>query len=103
LIAAHFGVPWFGETLAYALHKSNVYIELSGWAPRYLPPEVKREMGRRLVGQTLFGSDYPFIPLDRWFAEFDELELSDDARRAILFDNAARLLGVEGVTPPPVV
>jgi predicted TIM-barrel fold metal-dependent hydrolase len=103
LIAAHFGFPWFGETLAYALHKSNVYIELSGWAPRYLPPEVKREMGRRLVGQTLFGSDYQFIPLDRWFAEFDELELSDDARRAILFDNAARLLGVEGVTPPPVV
>jgi predicted TIM-barrel fold metal-dependent hydrolase len=94
LIAAHFGFPWFQETLAYALHKSNVYIELSGWAPRYLPAEVKREMGRRLAGQTLFGSDYPFIPLDRWFSEFAELELSDDARSAILVGNAARLLGI---------
>jgi uncharacterized protein len=95
LIAAHFGFPWFQETLAYALHKSNVYIELSGWAPKYLPAEVKREMGRRLAGQTLFGSDYPFIPLDRWFAEFAELDLSDEARRAILSGNAARLLGIE--------
>ena len=95
LIAAHFGFPWYQETLAYALHKSNVYIELSGWAPRYLPAEVQQEIGRRLSGQTLFGSDYPFIPLDRWFAEFDALELGDDARRAILHGNAARLLGLE--------
>jgi predicted TIM-barrel fold metal-dependent hydrolase len=97
LIAAHFGFPWFQETLAYALHKSNVYIELSGWAPKYLPPEVKREIGRRLSGQTLFGSDYPFIPLDRWFSEFEALDLSDDARRAILHDNAARLLGLQAM------
>src|SRR5437764_1424563 len=99
LIAAHFGFPWFQETLAYALHKSNVYIELSGWAPKYLPAEVKREIGRRLAGQTLFGSDYPFIPLDRWFGEFEELELSDDARQAILFGNAARLLGLAATEP----
>ena len=94
-IAAHFGWPWFMECLAIALHASNVWIELSGWAPRYLPPEVVREIGRRLNAQTVFGSDYPFIPLDRWFAEFDELELTDDARRAILLGNASRLLGLE--------
>jgi len=95
LIAAHFGWPWFMECLAIALHKSNVFIELSGWAPKYLPPEVAREIGRRLNGQTLFGSDYPFISLDRWFSEFEDLGLSPDAQRAILVENAARLLGVE--------
>jgi predicted TIM-barrel fold metal-dependent hydrolase len=94
LIAAHFGWPWFMECLALAMHKSNVFIELSGWAPGYLPPEVKREIGKRLNAQTLFGSDYPFISLDRWFEEFDELGLGDDAKRAILHDNAARLLGL---------
>lgn len=93
-IAAHFGFPWFQEGLALALHKSNVWIELSGWAPKYLPAEVKREIGRRLNAQTVFGSDYPFIPLDRWFSEFDELGLSEDAKRAILVGNASRLLGL---------
>ena len=93
-IAAHFGWPWFLECLAIALHKSNVWIELSGWAPKYLPPEVVREAGKRLNDRTLFGSDYPFIDLDRWFREFDDLGYADDARRAILVDNASRLLGL---------
>jgi uncharacterized protein len=95
LVAAHFGWPWFLECLAIALHKSNVFIELSGWAPGYLPPEVKREIGRRLNAQTLFGSDYPFIDLDRWFREFDELGLPDGAAEPILKGNAARLLGLD--------
>ena len=94
LIAAHFGWPWFMECLAIALHKSNVFIELSGWAPKYLPQEVGREIGRRLNAQTLFGSDYPFISLDRWFSEFEDLGLSPEAQRAILVENAARLLGL---------
>lgn len=93
-IAAHFGWPWVGETLAYALHKSNVWIELSGWAPGYLPPEVKREAGKRLNERTLFGSDYPFIPLERWFPEFDELGYEDEAKERILRGNAAKLLGL---------
>jgi uncharacterized protein len=94
LVAAHFGWPWFMECLAIALHKSNVYIELSGWAPGYLPAEVTREVGRRLNRQTLFGSDYPFISLDRWFEEFDGLGLTDDKKDAVLRGNAARLLGL---------
>jgi predicted TIM-barrel fold metal-dependent hydrolase len=94
LVAAHFGWPWFLECLAIALHKSNVYIELSGWAPGYLPAEVVREIGRRLNVRTLFGSDYPFISLDRWFQEFEGLGLSDEAQRAILVGNASRLLGL---------
>jgi len=94
-IAAHFGWPWFMECLAIALHKSNVWIELSGWAPKYLPPEVKREAGKRLNERTLFGSDYPFIPLDRWFEEFDQLGYPDEAKDRILRGNAARLLGIE--------
>jgi predicted TIM-barrel fold metal-dependent hydrolase len=94
LIAAHFGWPWFMECLAIALHKSNVHIELSGWAPKYLPPEVVREIGKRLNGQTLFGSDYPFISLDRWFEEFVALGLSDEAHQNILVGNASKLLGL---------
>ncbi|HEY3210204.1 MAG TPA: amidohydrolase family protein [Actinomycetota bacterium] len=94
LIAAHFGWPWFMECLAIALHKSNVFIELSGWAPKYLPAEVVREIGKRLNPQTLFGSDYPFISLDRWFGEFDQLGLPEEAKQAILVGNASRLLGL---------
>jgi predicted TIM-barrel fold metal-dependent hydrolase len=94
IVAAHFGWPWFLECLAIALHKSNVWIELSGWAPRYLPPEVVREAGRRLSDRTLFGSDFPFIDLDRWFAEFEELPIDAEAKQRILAGNATRILGL---------
>jgi len=94
-IAAHFGWPWFLECLAIALHKSNVWIELSGWAPKYLPVEVVREAGKRLNERTLFGSDYPFISLDRWFEEFDALGIPDDSAQNVLWKNAARLLGLQ--------
>jgi uncharacterized protein len=94
-IAAHFGWPWFLECLAIALHKSNVWIELSGWAPKYLPPEVVREAGKRLNDRTLFGSDYPFISLDRWFEEFDALGLPQEAAEKVLWRNAVRLLNLK--------
>ncbi len=57
-----------------------------------MPPEVVREAGKRLNERTLFGSDYPFIELDRWFTEFDALGYGDEAKEAILWKNAARLL-----------
>lgn len=91
-VAAHFGWPWFLECLAISLHASNVWIELSGWAPKYLPPEVAREAAKRLNERTLFGSDYPFIPLERWFTEFEELALPREAAENVLWRNAARLL-----------
>jgi predicted TIM-barrel fold metal-dependent hydrolase len=93
-IAAHFGWPWFLECLAIAMHKSNVWVELSGWAPRYLPDEVVREAGKRLNDRTLFGSDYPFIELDRWLSEFDDLGYDQQAKANILHRNAERLLGL---------
>jgi predicted TIM-barrel fold metal-dependent hydrolase len=96
IVAAHFGWPWHLELIAMALHKTNVYLELSGWAPRYLPPEVVREIGGRLQRQTLFGSDYPFISPDRWLQEFPDLGLKSEAAGLILKGNACRLLGLEG-------
>ena len=61
VVAAHFGWPWHMELIAMALHKTNVYIDISGWAPRRIPAEVIRELRGRLSGQFLWGSDFPFI------------------------------------------
>ena len=61
IVLAHVGWPWHLEAVAMALHKSNVYLDISGWKYRYLPDEVRREMPRRLRGQFLFGTDYPMF------------------------------------------
>ena len=43
IIMAHPAWPWIEEQIAVALHKPNVYLDLSGWAPRYIPEELVRE------------------------------------------------------------
>jgi predicted TIM-barrel fold metal-dependent hydrolase len=76
-----------------ALHKSNVFLDISGWKYRYLPDEVRREIPRRLRGQFLFGTDYPMFDPEACLSELDALGLPDDVAKAVLHDNAAALLG----------
>jgi uncharacterized protein len=91
VVAAHFGWPWQMDLIAMALHKTNVYIDISGWSPKRIPPEVTRELKGRLSDQFVWGSDFPFISPERCLAELDELGL---ASPALLRDNAARILGL---------
>jgi predicted TIM-barrel fold metal-dependent hydrolase len=94
IVLAHVGWPWHLEALAMALHKTNIYLDISGWKYRYLPDEVKREMPRRLRGQFVFGTDYPMFDPEVCLAELDRLELAPEVASAVLRDNAAALLGL---------
>jgi uncharacterized protein len=95
IIAAHFGWPWHLDLLAIARHKRNVYIDLSGWSPKYVPAEVVQYMNIVIPDQFLFGSDYPWLKPDRWLEEFEKLRLKPEVREKVLLHNAADLLGWE--------
>ena len=92
VVAAHFGWPWHMELVAMALHKTNVYIDISGWAPRRIPPELIGELRGRLAGQFVWGSDFPFLAPQRCLDELANLGLPDEVLRQVLHDNAARIL-----------
>jgi uncharacterized protein len=92
VVAAHFGWPWHMELVAMALHKTNVYIDISGWAPRRIPPELIGELRGRLAGQFVWGSDFPFLAPQRCLDELAGLGLPDEVLRQVLHDNAARIL-----------
>jgi predicted TIM-barrel fold metal-dependent hydrolase len=92
IILAHPSFPWQDEALAIAVHKPNVYIDLSGWSPKYFPDNLVRYTNTLLKHKMLFGSDYPLITPDRWLADFEQLPIKDDVRPLVLKDNAARLL-----------
>jgi len=92
VVAAHFGWPWHMDLVAMALHKTNVYIDISGWAPRRIPPELVSELRGRLAGQFVWGSDFPFLAPQRCLAELDGLGLPDEVLGKVLYRNAARIL-----------
>ena len=92
IILAHPSFPWQEEALAVAVHKPNVYIDLSGWSPKYFPEILVQYINTRLRGKMLFGSDYPLITPERWLADFEKLPIRDEVRPEVVKDNAAKLL-----------
>jgi hypothetical protein len=92
IVLAHPSFPWQDEALSVAMHKNQVFIDLSGWSPKYFPPQLVRYAGSMLRNQILFGTDYPLIDPERWLADFDGLELPYEVRPLILRENAIRLL-----------
>ena len=94
IIMAHPGWPWVDETTAVALHKGNVYWEMSGWAPKYFWPQLKVDMRTRLQDKIMFGSDYPSMPYERLLREWAELGYSDAIMEKIFHGNAQRVLGL---------
>ena len=94
IILAHPSFPWQEEALAIAVHKPNVYIDLSGWSPKYFPPILIQYANTRLRHKMLFGSDFPLLTPDRWLADFEQLPIKDEVRPLVLKENAAKLLGL---------
>jgi hypothetical protein len=94
IILAHPSFPWQEEALSVATHKPQVYIDLSGWSPKYFPPILVQYANTLLKDKILFGSDYPVMSPERWLADFDKLPIKPEVRPLILKENAARLLGL---------
>jgi uncharacterized protein len=92
IIAAHPGWPWVEEMTAVALHKGNVYWELSGWAPKYFPDSLKKDIRGRLRDKVMFGSDYPSLPYERVLSEWSELGYTSEVMEAVFHGNAERVL-----------
>jgi predicted TIM-barrel fold metal-dependent hydrolase len=94
IVLAHPSFPWQDEALSIAMHKPEVHIDLSGWSPKYFPPQLVQYTNTLLKHQILFGSDYPMITPDRWLADFEQLDIDDEVRPLVLKENAARLLNL---------
>lgn len=96
MVMAHPSVPWQDEAIAVATHKANVYIDLSGWSPKYFAPNLVRHVNSLLQDKVLFGSDFPVITPERWLDDFDQLDIKSEVRPKVLKDNAVRVLGLGG-------
>jgi predicted TIM-barrel fold metal-dependent hydrolase len=99
IVMAHPSFPWQDEALAVAARHEHVYIDLSGWSPKYFPPQLVQFTNTLLRRKVLFGSDFPMLPPDAWIAEFDKLNIKPEIRPLVMKENALRLLGLDGQHP----
>jgi predicted TIM-barrel fold metal-dependent hydrolase len=95
IVLAHPSFPWQDEALSVATHKPLVYIDLSGWSPKYFPPRLVQYANTLLRDKVLFGSDFPLLTPDRWLRDFERLPIKPEVRPRVLKENAARLLDLK--------
>jgi predicted TIM-barrel fold metal-dependent hydrolase len=95
IIMAHPAWPWQDEQLAVLVHKPNVYMDLSGWSPKYFQPSLIQYANTLIQDKVLFGSDYPVINPERWLADFEQAGFRDEVRPKILLENARKLLSLD--------
>lgn len=91
ILAIHPSWPWHDEMIAILLHKANVYNDLSGWSPKYIPASLKREINGRLQDKFLFGSEYPEFSVRRWIEEFESEGYKPEVVEKVLYKNAQRI------------
>jgi predicted TIM-barrel fold metal-dependent hydrolase len=101
IIMAHPSFPWQEEAISVCLHKPQVYIDLSGWSPKYISPTLIQYANTLLKNKVLFGSDYPLLTPERWLADFEKTAFRDEVRPLILKENAIRLFGLKSSTNQP--
>lgn len=94
IILAHPSWPWVDESLSMALHKDNVFIDLSGWSPKYFQPQIIQYANGQLKKKMMFGSDFPLIHPDKWLEAAKQVGFKDEVLPGIMKDNAAHLLGL---------
>ena len=95
VIMAHPAFPWQDEQLAMLVHKPNVYMDISGWSPKYFSPLLVQYANSLIQNKVMFGSDYPALAPERWLRDFAEAKFNDDVRPKILLENARRVLKLE--------
>jgi hypothetical protein len=94
IILAHPSFPWQEEALSVATHKPQVYIDLSGWSPKYFPPILIQYANTLLKDKMLFGTDFPVLTPERWMSDLDNTSIRDAVKPGLYKGNAARLLGL---------
>ena len=96
IVCAHWGggLPFY--TLMPEVKKAmqNVFFDTAA-SPFLYTPQIYHQVSQ-LVGaeKILFGSDYPLMPQRRVLQEINSADLSEEAKRLIIGENARRLLGI---------
>ena len=95
IILAHPSFPWVDEQLSICSIKTNVWLDLSGWSPKYFTPNFIQYCNTLLRDKAMFGSDFPVITPDRWIRDAEGVGFREEVMPKIMLENAKRLLKLD--------
>ncbi len=93
IVVSHGAWPWVHQILHVAYRRSNVYVS----PDQYLASmpgmrDYVDAINGFLADRFIYGSSYPFLPVDACLAWFKSLPIRADVLPRVLYDNGAALL-----------
>lgn len=94
VVAAHFGGYMMWDEVLEKLCGLPLYLDTSYSHSRMIKPLAQAILKRHGADRVLFGSDSPWSPVEDELLFVRSLELAPEVERAVLCENARRLLGL---------
>lgn len=95
LLISHGGYPWVNEAVGVCMRHKHVYLDFSTCEHKLFGEFYVKAANEYITDKVVFSSANPFVPVDRAVETYAALELTPEARRKLLHDNAVRFLSVE--------
>ncbi|HKK34059.1 MAG TPA: amidohydrolase family protein [Desulfomicrobiaceae bacterium] len=94
IIISHGGYPWVNESIIVAERNPNVYIDLSEYERSPMSEAYIQAANTMIPDKVLYASAHPFVDFRQALDTYAELPFTPEARQQIMYDNAARILGL---------
>jgi predicted TIM-barrel fold metal-dependent hydrolase len=95
IVATHMGDPWTDELVALCNKHPNLHMMTSAWKPEYYPEDVIEYLNSsRGIDDVMYASDWPLLDWTDTLPQVSDLELSEEATRKFLYDNANRVFDI---------
>jgi hypothetical protein len=95
IIISHGGYPWVNEAITVAQRNRNVYIDLSEYEFSPMAEAYVEAANTMIADKILYASAHPFVDFKVALQSYERLQFKPDVRQKIMYDNAARLLGLK--------
>ncbi len=95
VVISHGGYPWVNEAISVAERNRNVYIDLSEYEFSPMAEAYLQAANTMIPDKILYASAHPFVDFHEALKKYEKLPLKPEVRQKIMYDNAARLLGLK--------
>lgn len=98
IIISHGGYPWVNEAITITERNRNVYIDLSEYEFSPMAEAYVQAANTMIPDKILYSSAHPFVHFKEALEVYEKLQFKPEVRQQIMYDNAAKLLGLTSST-----
>lgn len=93
IIMSHGGYPFVNEAVFACMRNANVYMDLSEYELAPMGDVYIQALNSTIGDKVVFASAHPFVEQTEAISIYEKMNLKEDVRRKVMYENARRVLG----------